>query len=250
MIYIKPVSVKDSGIFMLCVDMLQIDKNSSPSVEIIQMSYLQYILEVLLQDEKFGMLFNNKLSLILNYCLDIQKWRMYYINNKPVLEDTEKNYIITHKQFDDIKRIILYQNIPHYDDAYVDPAFRKAMQEVDEIKSKDIDHPNLERRMAIITAHCGLPKREQLAMTLRSHSLLFEEVCGEVEFTTIRPIALFGGKGNELDHWIYHKKKGKFDGYISSVEEYNKSIGGSGAVQQTIGNSSDALLQQYNKLGG
>ena len=230
-IEIKPVSLSDSELFLNSVDILRIDKNSLPSVEIIQMSYLEFLDRVFLNNNPNEKLFRAKFSIVLNCCLGISEWKILYNEkNKPFLYD-KKALLITAKEFEKIIRIILYQNIPHYDDTYINPDLKKAMQEQDNLKMKNIEFPNLERKMAIITAHCGLPKSEQIKMTLRSHSLLFEEVCGEIEFTTVRPIALFGGDSDKLDHWIYPKVKGKFDGYITSIEQFNKSMGGNGVVQ-------------------
>ena len=171
--------------------------------------------------------------------------------DKPVLicniDDVE--YKITSKQFDDIAKIILYQNILHYDDTYINPEIRKNMEEQDRLKMSNIVPPNTERRIAIITAHCGVLKSDQLNMTMRSHQALFDEVCGEVEFTTIRPVAIYGGKGKELEHWIYKDKKNKFDGYSTSVEQFNKSMGGDGTVL-SAGNTArgDALLSRMNDM--
>ena len=50
-LYIKPISVRNSQFFLDSVDLLTIDKNSSSNPQIIQMSYLQFITDVLLQSE-------------------------------------------------------------------------------------------------------------------------------------------------------------------------------------------------------
>ena len=50
-IYIRPISVRDSQFFLDSVDLLTVDKNSLPDPVIIQMSYLQFILDVLLQGD-------------------------------------------------------------------------------------------------------------------------------------------------------------------------------------------------------
>ena len=71
-------------------------------------------------------------------------------------------------------------------------------------------------------------------MTFRSHSLLFEEVCGEAEFNTTRPFSLYAcmqdKKNKEVEHWIYKKKKNKFSKYFVSDKEYNKNMGGNGNI--------------------
>ena len=123
------------------------------------------------------------------------------------------------------------------------------MYEVDMLKNKNLEIPNLERKIAIITAHTGLSKKEQLEMTYRSHSLLFEEVCSEVEFVTIRPVALFGGNGDKLDHWIFKKKKDKIENYLTNVDKYTKSMGqDQNAIRSTNGQIGEQYLKQFNNF--
>lgn len=247
-IYIKPISVRDSQFFLDSVDLLTIDKNSLPNPAVIQMSYLQFIIDVLLQGDikKVNM---QKMQNLLVLCLDMKR-PMVYKNNKgkPYLVEGNNEYQITHKQFEDIKRIILYQNIPHFDDSYINPEAKAAMNQIDILKNQDYEDMTIERKMAIITSHTGVLKKDQLDMTYRSHCLLYEEVCGEVEFTTTRPVALFGGKGKELPHWIHRKKKNKFNDYFISDKAYHKSMGGDGNLTQTIAKSSSSYEQQYNNF--
>ena len=246
LIKIYPVAVEDSEVFLSSMNILMVDKNSSPSVEIIQMSYLEFIYKFLFQDQTNIDRFVN----ILKYCLHINSpYIGFDENNKPYLVDKENDILIGPKDFDNIKRLILYQNLIHYDDEYINPELKAAMSEVDELRNKGIDSPTIERRIAIITAHCGLSKQEQLKMTYRSHSLLFEEVYGEVEYTTLRPIALFGGNGDKIDNWIYKKKKDKFDGYVTDADKYSASMGGKyNAIQSTNTNRGDILSQQYEQF--
>ena len=81
-------------------------------------------------------------------------------------------------------------------------------------------------------------------MTYRSHDLLFNEVCGEVNFTTFAPVVVFGGKGKEIEDWIFKKKKGKFEGEVISVSDYSKSGGGDGNVDSIQATSQQDLLNQ------
>ena len=200
---ITPVSVYDSEVFLSSCDILQIDKNALNSVEIIQMSYLDFLLKVMLPTDKSGLLLD-KLSNIFRLCLGMKTWKLKVKEKQKLsIVAPDDSFEITGKQFDDIKRIILYQNVPHYDDSYIDPDLKKMMDEVDRLKSQGISAPNLERRMAIITAHCGVNKQTLMQYTMRSLQLLFEECAGEVEFTTLRPIMLYAGKAKELEHWIY-----------------------------------------------
>ena len=248
-LYIYPITVKDSEIFLSSLSVINTDKNSSDSVEIIQMSYLNFIYKVLFQNQ----VNINKFLNILKYCLHFENEAVevgYNEDNKPVLRDSNSGIEIVQKDFENIRRIILYQNLIHYDDEYINPELKKMMAEVDAVKNTGIEPPTIERKMAIITAHCGISKQEQMNMTYRSHSLLFEEVYGEVEFETTRPILLYAGKGNEIDHWIYKKKKDKFNGYIVDADSYAQSMGGDKNAIKTTSNTQfgDNLSQQYNNF--
>lgn len=243
-LYINPVRLEDSWAFLQSANVLKIDKNALNSVEIIQMSYLQFLAQVLLQEKKMLDSFVN----ILLLCLDFHYPEFIVMNGKIVLSDKEKQIIINGKQFDDIRKIILYQNILHYDDEYVNPELKKAMEDMDRLKNKTYELPSLERKMAIISSHSGITKAEQMKMSYRSHELLFEEVCGEIEHNAIYPLVTAFGKTKDYEHYIYKKKKGKYDKYITSVEDFSRSMGGKGQVNQTTGNTSSNLQQQFNSF--
>ena len=245
-LFIYPITVKDSEIFLSSMSVISIDKNASDSVEVIQMSYLAFVYKILFQDEINISKFVN----ILKYCLHAEELHIGFDDNSRPYLQINDDFSIGPKDFDNIRRIILYQNLIHYDDEYINPEIKKMMAEVDAVKGAGIDPPTIERRMAIITAHCGISKQEQMNMTYRSHSLLFEEVYGEVEFTTTRPILLYAGKGNEIDHWIYKKKKDKYDGYMTDADSYAQSMGGDANAIKTASNTGygDNLSQQYNNF--
>lgn len=226
---IYPVSVSDYEIFMSSVDILQFDKNLSSSVEIIQMSYLEFLMSVILQIDKNEVM-ADKVRNIMSLCLKWDNWSVSFDStNKPFIINTDNSDIISTKDFDDIKRIILYQNLLGYTDEYIDPDLKKSIEETDKLRLRDIELPSIERKMSIITAHCGLSKKDQMAMTMRAHESLFEECVAEINYTTTRPIALYAGKANEIE-WIYKKKKDKYSDYIMTIEDYNKSMGGDGKV--------------------
>lgn len=244
---IYPISVRESEIFLSSISLFTIDKNATPSVEIIQMSYLQFIIDVLIKQNQDNL---QRFVNLLKLCLHMEDPKIQLNEmGKPILIDGKFMCPINGQQFEDIRRIILYQNIVNFDDTYINPEIKQAMYEVDKLKSKNLEVPNLERKMAIITSHTGLSKKEQLEMSYRSHSLLFEEICGEIEFVTIRPIALFGGNGDKLNHWIFKKKKNKMEDYFINVDKYSKSMGQEQSAIKSINSQlSRQYLQQFNNF--
>lgn len=253
---VAPVLLEDSMIFTSSYGILDIDKNLSTEVEVIQMSYLQFLMDRVLPTIEHA-----KQQLV-NLCILCLGFEFPYMTtdekNKPILidfakkEDEDEPYvrhIITAKEFDDIKRIILYQNLPNFDDEYINPELKANMDEYDRLKNKNVVQPTLERRMAIIASHTGISNIEQRSMTLRAHTSLFTEVVGEVEYMTTKPISLYAGKSENVQ-WIFQKVKGKYDEYITSVEKFNKSMGGDGVINHSTIQSSDNYSSQYDKFIG
>ena len=232
-IKIIPISLSDSLLFITSYGVLDIDKNSTNDVEIISMSYLKFLSKRVLP---FSDTSKQQFVNICILCLDFdcpyivfdEKDRPYLCN---INQETGKEiFRITQKEFDDIKKIILYQNLINFDDSYINPELKERMDEVDQLRNKGLEAPSLERRMAIITSHCGISKKDQLEMTFRSHTILFQEVSSEIEYMCTKPIAIKNGKSDEIQ-WIFKKKKDKFSDYIMSVEDYNKSMGGDGSIK-------------------
>ena len=77
-IEIKPVSLLDSELFLNSVDILRIDKNSLPSVEIIQMSYLEFLMRIV---------FPNDLSLLSSLARLLEIIISDYLYNERHLEE-------------------------------------------------------------------------------------------------------------------------------------------------------------------
>lgn len=247
-IYLSPVYLNDYMLFITSYGILDIDKNSINDAEIISMPYLKFLVKRVFPYSP------DTIQQFVNICILCMGLKVPEIkmtsNEKFILYDAEEGskINITQKEFENIKKIILYQNFLNYDDAYINPELKENMDELDRLKNKDLVPPSLERRMAIITSHCGLNKKEQLKMTIRSHSLLFQEVSKEVEYMCAKPIAIYGGKSENIN-WIFEKKKGKFDDYITSTESYSRSMGGDGHIIKT-NNIDKNLISQYDKFQG
>jgi hypothetical protein len=244
-IEIKPVKLIDSALYSASEPILKMDKNSINDVKIIQMSYLQFISDVLIPSDA---IYATSLGTILLLCLGMTNPILQRDDKgKPYLQDGD--IVIKPNHFEEIMRIILYQNDARYDDEYINPDLKKAMQDMDKLKAKGKEPPNLERRMAIVTAHTGVPKKDLLEMTLRSFDALFSEVVGEVEFLTTRALILHSGQAEKADHWIFPKKKDKFEGYITDVGDYSKSMGGDGKVKTSSNTSmGDNYTNMLNKF--
>lgn len=220
-IEIKPILTEDAMLFLASADVLQIDKNSLGSVEAIQMSYLTYLQKMVFPEQPIAV---QKLLNILSLCLGLTD--VYICNDQNGRTFLKIGEIeITAKEFDEIKQIILYQNIIGYDDSYINPEIKKSMEEVDRLKNIDYEQPSFERKIGIIESHTGISSDVLMKKTWRRFQILFNEVCGEIEFLTTRTALIACGAGDKIEHYIFKKKKNKFDGYFVDPKEYAKTVG-------------------------
>lgn len=242
---IFPIYLCDSDIFLASIDVIMIDKDSIPDPQIISMSYLDFLITYVIRGNQINA---DKFLNILKFCLHQNDMRIIKADGFLYLQSLDGKFKINAKQFNDIRRIILYQNIIGYDDEYVNPELKVAMEESDALKNNGIELPNLERKMAIISSHSGITKKQQMDMSLREHSMLFNEITGEVEHMTNWPVALYAGKTKELDHWIYRKSKGKLDGYVIGRNEFISKMGNNpNDVKQSNVESLDNMYNNFSK---
>lgn len=243
-ILIKPIMVKDSMLFMASVDVLKIDKNSLGSVEAIQSSYLKFLQKMIFPSNDIMV---QKFLNILDLCLELKGIYLCNDEMERTFIQTKSGIVISAKEFDDIAKIILYQNLPDYDDKYINPDIKKSMQEVDRLKNKDYESPDFERQMGIIESHTGILKEQLLKKTWRSFQILFREVCGEIEFYTTRPAAIAVGAGDKVDHYIFKKRKDKFDGYFVDMDKFSHEVTGQDADKIPV-SGDEGITSQYKEM--
>lgn len=243
-ILIKPIMVKDSMLFMASVDVLKIDKNSLGSVEAIQASYLKFLQKMIFPSNNIMV---QKFLNILDLCLELKGIYLCNDEMERTFIQTESGIVISAKEFDDIAKIILYQNLPDYDDKYINPDIKKSMQEVDRLKNKDYESPDFERQIGIIESHTGILKEQLLKKTWRSFQILFREVCGEIEFYTTRPAAIAVGAGDKVDHYIFKKRKDKFDGYFVDMDKFSHEVTGQDADKIPV-SGDEGITSQYKEM--
>ena len=136
-IFIKPILLKNAEVYDWAKQCIEIDKNSINNIDVIQSSYLGFLMDYCF-DEKEETEIESQLKTLLNLCLDAK----YAIFTKDkgkhciAICDEEGNveYVINTKEFDDLSKIILFQNNPSYDDRYVNPEVKEMLAEYYKVK--------------------------------------------------------------------------------------------------------------------
>lgn len=225
-IKIYPVLVEDYDIFEENYDILTKMKNEINSPEIIRMSYLQFIIEFLIKQDE---IYKYKLYNIINLCLKEDDISVGYDKNKLVLVISKNDiveYKINHKDFDDIKKIILYQNLINYDDTYISKDIRNVIEEYYKAKNGDIVELSLEDKMAFLGNNCGFSYDEMLKMSYREFSNRFDWAVEEMDYKINKTAEMSGNVqfDRKIEHLIYKKKKNKLEQFFVDKDKFTDKI--------------------------
>lgn len=176
-IEIKPIKVKDYPIYEIASEILTYNKNESTNIEILQMSYLEFLVKYIFTMENGDEKIQDLIWLAKN-CLGYDYISIEVDKNKPVItlckEDGTVEKIINRKEFDDIKKIILNQNNPKYDNRYISPDVREMLNEYIKVQYKDGYIPTLEQRKAFVSSKTGRTFAELNELPYREFDLVYD----------------------------------------------------------------------------
>jgi hypothetical protein len=253
-IKIYPVLAKDYYTFMGISDILKIEKNKTADIEIIQMSYLYYILQLMLYDIDFRDAFLTLVNLVfhLDYnekdkINDFQPNEIlmqninekncdYYFNGwKLKIEMRGKavslfidDKCISASDFEDIRRIILFQNIYDFNEIELNMSddFRKVVEKYYELKNRGIAIPNLEKKVAVVMSHSSYKLEDMQNLPMRMLDIMFNNIIAETDYIATKSLEVHLEKGHTIDHWIYHKEKQKFMDVFQDVDTVASKVTG------------------------
>lgn len=225
-INIYPILVSDWDVFEECYDVLTFAKNEIPSAEIISMSYMDFMINILLKDD----INQIKLSNIFKICLKEDNIKIGIEGNKYVLIVVDDNdfvkFKIYSKDFDCIKKIILYQNIVGYDDMEISKDIKNLINEYWKTKNGDIVPLTLERKMTFLGNELGMLNENILKMTYREFSNRFDMAAERMDYEINKTAEMSGNVkfDKKIEHLIYKHKKNKFEEFFVNKDEFVNKI--------------------------
>lgn len=226
-ILIYPVKVEDWAQFELSIPILKIEKSETDDIDIIQMSYLSFIKMLIDGDSKD--IYSSMLRTILENSLKLNNIMLMPQGNKITivggLKELKPFIIIEPKEFDDIKTIILFQNIYDYDDRYISPDVRQLYQDyLATVKSDAID-PSLERKKIFVISKSGIMMKDLNKMSYRIFNQIYINLV-ETDMYYANKMLQASQKYDVKDDIIYPlfvKKKDKYaDLFVSKSSVENK----------------------------
>ena len=165
-IKIYPILLKEYMLFNYLVDCFLIDKNSLPDVKAISMNYLDYLVES--HSEQ-----NNNVEKLLTLLHISTKCDMNNIkigrNEHGHIFILLNDVVINGDDFDEIKAIILEQNLVDVPDYSIQKEIRDKIEEGRRIKNRMNKHKfaSLEDQMVSLSMSSGIPLEDIYTMTYR-----------------------------------------------------------------------------------
>lgn len=167
-INIHPILVENVMDYFWSKQVVDIDKGAINNIEVLQSKYLKFIYKYLIpKDHTYASMLYYLLTLCLKeniVCVIDEEYNCTYDNGKAVVvlvDNFQNNTVtgfITEQEFDDIVKIIKYQNDATYIDRYLSPDVKQAVEEFYSLQSKNTDvvEPTLEKKKAFVTSKTGL----------------------------------------------------------------------------------------------
>lgn len=233
-IEIKPILVKDYMRYVWAKGILEISKNEINDIEVIQMSYLEFLIKkIFTMDKKL----EDKLRWLIKLCLN-EDYVAFVDNRLFVCEqDSTIKYIIMPKEFDDISKIIQAQNDPNYDDRYVSPEVKELMQEYYKARYQNITSPSLEKKKAFVSSKTGKTFAQLNELPYREFELIYN-ACKDSEIYIGQKIIQGSYKyevKEDIKHPLFEPKKDQYEELFTDTSTL-ASKGISGAENLTAMN--------------
>lgn len=245
------IRVKDWLRFISAYDILAIDKTQISDVEIIQMSYLQYMMQLIIADDRCKDMFLTILDLCFHVRYDdafynkdfdknevlsfldedtgataiyINGYNMYFfIENKYRVSIYIDGHLINATQFNDVIKIIQFQNFYDFDDTVLSDDVRKVIEQYYAIKNKGKKMPSLDTKIISVMAKLSYTKNEIKEMDYRTFNKIFAMMLEDEDYNISHLYKVQGADIN-IEHWVYKEDKPKYSEVFSSADEFRRKI--------------------------
>lgn len=249
---IKPIVVRDAETFLSAIEVFKIEKNKIPSVEIIQMSYLEFLMGVIAIDEDCRDAFLTLLSLTLGLKYDEEKRidgdtfapnellaqninennAFYYINGWDLEVIIHKgrasirlmDATLNASEFDAFRKIVLFQNVEGYDDTEMSEDFRRVVEQYYALKFKGIHNPTLEEKMMAVITSTSYTIDTLAQLPLRSFEKLFDASIKKVDYIATKSLEPNLKEGHSIDHWVFYPDRDKYSDIFGDPTELAKKV--------------------------
>lgn len=249
---LEPIVVRLYDRFEEIVGILQIEKNKIPDIDIIQMTYLEFLLSLVITDTDicdkfiefcnlvFGVEYNESLlikddkfephDLVVetksknDQIIYINGWDIQIKLNGINSELIVCGHKINSKDFDIIRKIVLYQNIYDYEEEEMSDDFKRVIEQYYALRNKGMHTPTLEEKVMVVATTTAYKVEEIANMPIRSFEALFHTSVSKIDYIASKCLEPHLKDGHQIDHWVYYPEKSKYGGVFSDAKQLAQQI--------------------------
>lgn len=190
-----PVSIRKINKFLQSSSVLRIQKEYIPDKEIIKMSYLKFLMtNIDKEKEEYGeSLTFDLLALCFMICMRIEEISIrLFIDEegkvKLILNDVE----INENDFDYLRKLILYQNLPNYDDELINPDLKNDLEQADKIKNGGEETEDFEHLIANLVIGTGMNIDDVKNLSIRKFYIIGQVMDRKLHYSIYKQASVGG----------------------------------------------------------
>jgi hypothetical protein len=239
---IYPATMEDYFYFHWYSNCLLVDKNSIPDVNIISMSYWDYLVYATVQgktdEEKMYLpLFNQLMKLVLRK--ENLEIKLFYDSQtqKPVFKIDDQ--VFNGDDFEEIRNIIIEQNVLELPDETIQKEIRDKMEEAQKLRQKMNNNKicSLEDQLICVMISTPMKLEDLYKLSIRKFSKVLERVDAKLHYEIYLSASMSGfvtfKDKSALKHWMTDLTKDKLGENTIEMDKLKKDLGkGNTAVFQ------------------
>lgn len=138
--------------------------------------------------------------------------------------------IISKRDFDRLRYIVLYQNFPDYqDDSWVDPDVKKDYEERMRLERQKNDlHATIEKKIVCLAITTSFSFQDIYNMSIRKFTMALATVDDLINYKIMKTASLSGfvqwPKDKPIDHWIYKPHRDMYGENYKSLDQATKGV--------------------------
>jgi hypothetical protein len=223
---VYPAKIKNYYDFLDSVTCLTIDKDQL-GPDAAAMSYLEFLV-LLYVSEEYKDRTKVQFEEVCRLCLQLEPDDFYFgVDDKEQLFFCIGDTRFKKGEFDELRKIILNQNFPDYDDTYIDPELAKALDDERELRSRRSGKPSLEDQINALCVLTGLNFDYIYSLPIRRFFLVLGKSIAKMEYQMARTAQMSGMVKFEspIQDWIPSEKKNFLAERSGQYDEVKKKIG-------------------------
>jgi len=230
---IYPAIMREYLQFFTVAQVLLLDKNSVPDAKVIQMSYLEYIFHDATEENYYIAFLDGLLRIVTHVEEDERIEYLADKKGKPSFKIGKE--IFDTNDFEEIRKIIIEQNLLSPPDHTIQKSLRDDMEEAQRLRQKMSGNKTagIEEQMIAVMISTGLSIEDVYNMAIRKFIKTLERVDHKLHYEIYLAASMSGfvtfKDKSAIKHWLADLTKDKLSGLVK-YDDFQSKI--SGAVEE------------------